>query len=322
MALEFVQALDNLYVTTWSAIKREIVDNIFGATPLFFWLRDKGQVEEVEGGKMLEEPLMYGKNPSVKSFGRGDTFTLPDHEFLTMARFPWKYIGGSVTRYFVDDQQNRGKHMIFDRVKAAVENLKLSLIDALETQCFGAGVGTDIDGLAKIVRADAPTDAGQDVVGGIDGFTYSWWQNKRFDATGRSMSTYLVADMRHMYNLCSKGTDTPNLILTTQDIYEAYENELLEIHRIVDKKFADAGFENLTFKGKPIVWAPGCGAGLMYFLNSRYLKWKADKFANFDMTEWKTVNNSLDRAAQVVVVGNITVSNRARQGVIYNLTTP
>jgi hypothetical protein len=78
-------------------------------------------------------------------------------------------------------------------------------------------------------------------------------------------------------------------------------------------------FENILFKGRPVVWSPSCGEGDMYFLNDRYLEWVADEYANFEMTEWKTAQNTLDRVAQVIVSGNLVCSARNRQGILFGI---
>jgi len=317
MALELIEQLDNLYTTTWQLRKKEVIDNVFNATPFFFWLNEGNRLRTEQGGRFIEEPLMYGRNETVKAFGRGDTFDLVDKDHLTVAIYQWRYVGGSIVRYWVDDQKNRGKAQIINLMNSKIENLRLSLIEKLEQFLFGDGSDPLAPhGLQQIVRDTAPTGPGEDVLGNIDSYTYPWWQNKRMTATG-PFSTSGIRDMRHMFNTCSKGNDTPDFILTHQDIYEAYEDELLEIHRIVNKKLADAGFENLSFKGRPITWAPLAPEGKMYFLNSKYISWVTDEFANFDMTDWKPVEaGSLDRAAQIVVAGNLTVNNRRMQGVI------
>lgn len=313
------EQLDNLYSTTWQLMRDEAVDNIFNATPFWFWLTSEGRRRTEQGGRWIGVQLMYGKNDSIKSFSRGDTFDLTDPDIITTAKYDWKYIGGSVVRYWEDDQKNRGKSQILNLLNAKVENLKMSMIDKLESDLFASSPGPkDITSLPTIVRDTAPNGSGQDVVGEIDAFTHDWWQNKRNEARSPA-ATYLIADMRKTFNDCSVGNDTPNLLMTDQRSFELYEDEIADVHRIVDKRFADRGFDNLTFKGKPLVWAPSNPEGTMYFLNSRYLEWVADEFANFEMTEWKYVQNSLDRAAQVVVAGNLVTNNRRMLGVLHSI---
>lgn len=315
---QLVEMLDNFYSTTWQLMRKEAVDNIFKATPFWFWLTDKKRRRTESGGRWIGIQVMYGKNTSVKAFGRGDTFEAPDDEIITTAYYPWKYVAASVKRFFVDDTKNRGKAQIIDLANSKLENAKLSLIDRMEADAFGDGTQDDgkaIHGLEHLLRDSEPTAAGEDVVGGIDSYAHPWWR-----PTVRQWSGDLIANMRHLYNSCSNGNDTPDLILGNQVTFELYEDMLFDTSRIVDKKYGDAGFENLTFKGKPFVWSPSAPADKLYMLNSRYLEWVADDAVNFEMTEWKYAQESLDRVAQILVSGNIVTSQRRRQGVLTGIS--
>ena len=322
MPVTLTEQLDSLYTTTWQLMRKEAIDNIFKATPFWFWLTAKERRRTEQGGRYIGVPLEYRKNETVQSFGKGDTISTQDTDPLTMAKYDWKYVAGTIVRYYQDDQQNRGKAQIMSLAKAKFRNLEQSLIDKLEADLFGDGTGNsgkDIHGLGLLVSED-----GTGVVGGINASTETWWKNKYKDMVDRAPTTYLLSDMRTMFNDCSKGNDTPTIIVTDQSSYELYEDEVMEQKQIVNKELGDAMFENILFKGRPLVWSPSCPAGSMYFLNDRYLEWVADEAINFEMTDWKPAQNNLDRVAQIAVAGNLICSARCRQGVLFNIgeTTP
>lgn len=317
MPVTLTEQLDSLYTTTWQLMRKEAIDNIFKATPFWFWLTAKERRRTEQGGRYIGVPLEYRKNETVQSFGKGDTISTQDTDPLTMAKYDWKYVAGTIVRYYQDDQQNRGKAQIMSLAKAKFRNLEQSLIDKLEADLFGDGTGNsgkDIHGLGLLVSED-----GTGVVGGINASIETWWKNKYKDMVNRTPTTYLLSDMRTMFNDCSKGNDTPTIIVTDQSSYELYEDEVMEQKQIVNKELGDAMFENILFKGRPVVWSPSCGEGDMYFLNDRYLEWVADEYANFEMTEWKTAQNTLDRVAQVIVSGNLVCSARNRQGILFGI---
>ena len=311
------EQLDSLYTTTWQLMRKEAIDNIFKATPLWFWLTAKDRRRTEQGGRWIGIPVEYAKNTTVKSFGRGDTVTIADTDPLTIAKYDWKYISGTIIRYYTDDHKNRGKSQIMSLAKAKFRNLEQSIIDKMEADLFGNGTGNsgkDIDGLGNIV-----SKTGGGVVGDINTTDNPWWANKFKDMTGEVPEVVLLSRMRTMFNDCSKGNDTPTIIVTDQSSYELYEDEVMEQKQIVNKELGDAMFENVLFKGRPVVWSPSCGEGDMYFLNDRYLEWVADEYANFEMTEWKTAQNTLDRVAQVIVSGNLVCSARNRQGILFGI---
>jgi hypothetical protein len=314
------EQLDNYYTTTWQNMKSQVADNIFDATPFWFWLKAHDGLESVAGGRFLTEPLRYAKSDNVAWVTRGSTVTMDDKQFLTIAQDNWRYLADSIVRYGVDDQQNRGKNQIINLATAKLNNSQDSLIDTLETALAGTQSGSTINGLQNLVADNPATGTLQ----GIDRAAQTWFRNQKIDMTGESFATYGIARMRTMYNNCMNNLkmDRPNIVVSGQTPYERYEDEVDEQKRIVNKTMGDAGFENIQYKGVPMVWSPAIAATRMYFLNTRFLKFKYDPALFFDMTEWKAIPNQInDRAAQVVLAGNLMTSRPRCQGVIFGMNT-
>lgn len=317
-----VEALDNLYTTTWQNMKSQVADQIFDATPFYFWLKSKGKMKTVSGGRFITEPLQYAKNDNVTWIGRGGTVSLNDQEFLTVAYYEWRYLVASIVRFGVDDQKNRGKNQIINLMMAKLQNARDSLISELESRLF-AGEGSSqnaMDGLLHLVQDDPTTSS---TVGGIDQNSNSWWRNQSISMTGVSFASSGVENMRKMLNntMNNLKMDAPDIIVCGQQPYEFYEDNLLSYYRITNNKLGDAGFQNQVFKGIPMVWSPSCG-NRMYFLNTRFISLVYDPALFFDMTEWKAIPDQVnDRAAQIVSAMQLTVSRRRCQGVIYGIDT-
>jgi hypothetical protein len=117
------------------------------------------------------------------------------------------------------------------------------------------------------------------------------------------------------------GNDHPNLLLTTQTVFQYYESEASDKQWIMNSDAAKLGFQSFTYKGVPMYFSPQCGTGLMYMLNLKYLKLKIDSKADFDMTEFKTIPNQLDRVAHVVSRLELVSRNCRMQGVLASITT-
>lgn len=316
------EALDNLYTTTWQNMKDSVKDQIFDATPFYFWMREKGKIDNVEGGRFITEPLRYAKNDNVVWLGKGGAVSLNDGEFLTVAKFDWRYLVASVVRFGVDDQQNRGKNQIINLMNAKLDNARDSQVDTLETR-LAAGAGsqsTGMDGLQLLVADDPTTGA----VGGIDPSTYTWWRNQTKNMTGLSFATNGISNMRTMLNNTRNNlnSDSPDLILSGQTPYEYYEDTVETRHRIIgSQKMLDAGFENLAYKGIPMVWSPSI-ATRMYFLNTNHLRLTIDPMLDFDMTDFKPIpDQPNDKAAQIVTAIQLVTGRRRCQGVMFNIDT-
>lgn len=307
--------LDSLVSTTWYNMRNVVVDQIFTATPFWYWLYSKNRIRREEGGQFLGIQLLYGKNTTVKTIGRGGQISMVKPDNITTAKFDWKTLAGSLTRYYDDEKKNRGKNQILNWIKTDLRTLELSMVDQLETMLLGDGTGNgglDFDGIDNLVSASAGM-----TVAGIDSSTYTWWDNKRFTYNGGN--SYLK-NLRTAYNNASIGNDHPSLVLVTQTSHETYEDGLTTILRVNDTppSLGDMGFEVLRFKGSGMTFSNHASfpAGRNYLLNERYLELVIDAGSEFEMTEWKPIPDQLDRVAQVVLRANLVANNRRMQMVI------
>ena len=326
MPITYTEQLDSLYATTWVLRRKEVIDQVFEATPFWYLLSRKGKRKTQSGGRYIEIPLQYAKNETVQFIGKGGVVSLQATDALTVAHFEWKYLTGHIIRYFADFQKNRGEAQLTNKVNADIDNLQASLIDKIEEALFGDGTGDSgkaINGLGNLVATNPTTGT----VGNINRATYSWWRNNYKDMSGEAASLYLRKRMNTMFNDCGKYGEGvrrfPDIIVCSQDVYELYEDEVLEISRITigDKKIADLGFGDLAYKGRPMTWSPSCPSGYLYMLNTNYIEWVADPVENFTMGEWlPIVNQPRDRVAHVMAVCNLVISNARKHGVIYNIS--
>jgi len=316
------ETLDDLYTSTWNNRKSSVTDNIFTATPFYKLLKSKGGIKlDGTGGRYLEIPLAYAKNETVTSLDKDDTISISDTKFLTVAQCEWRFVAGSIVRYFVDDAKNKSKQAHLNLANAKVDNLERSMVSKFEEFAFGDGTGNggkDPNGLANLVDVTPGTAR---TVGNIAQTTYTWWKNKQKTSTG-AHAVYLLTDMRTLYNDCATGqaVDVPDMIVTTQTVHEYYEDEVMEQKQIVNQTKGDAMLLSVTFKGIPVVWSVECTAGYMYFINSKYIGLNIDPDINMTMTEWKVIPNQLDRVAQIVWKGNMIASRRASLGVLSSIT--
>lgn len=320
----YTETLNELYATTWALRKPEVVDQIFTATPFFYLMKKNGRMETMEGGRWIEHPVNYAKNETTTFIGKGGNVTLAATDTVTTTHWDWKYLTGHIIRYFADFQKNRGKAQLIQRVNHDIDVLRNSLIDECETALWGDGTGDGslaYDGLGNIIA-----NTNTNTVGGLSGTTYSWWRNQTKNMSGEAASVYLIKRMRTMFNDCGKYGEGvfrfPDHIVGAQDVYELYEEETLEIGRILmgDKKMADLGFGELAFKGRPITWSPAATAGELKFLNTSVLKWVSDPIGDFELGEWlPIVDQPRDVVAHTMSVGNMVTSNRRRLGAMYNI---
>ena len=287
MALPSVTTtFDNLYTSTNNIVRKKAEDVFFKSRALWQQIAKRGNTRsETPIGTYIGIPLEYADNETVTAIGKGGTVSLADTEFLTEAKFDWKYIVGNITRYYQDEKQNRGRAQILNLVSAKLKNCRKSIEKKLNTDAFGDGTGNSgmtIGGLDEYI-VEAPATG---TVANINRASYDWWRNQYLDLSAKEISVYLVDYMRILFNDCSvgAGVDSPNFIITDQGSYEDYMGEADEIHRLVNKDLYDAGFPNVEFMGQPLTWDAACKENSMYFLNLDYTQVITDT-VNFEMTD-------------------------------------
>jgi hypothetical protein len=300
---------DQITTTTLhNYLSTDLADQIFGALVLTKWLMNNGRKKPASGGDFLLEPLLYGKNLTVGSYDAYDPIDTSPQTGITAAQFNWKLLAGSVTFSRVEALKNNSKEKVIDLLDQKVTQLEESLRDEFNTEAFSDGTGNsgkDVTGLQAVIAATG-------TFGGISRSTYSWWQAQRQDTA----EVLAESRMRSMFYNCSKNLTKPGLILTTQTLYEKYESLVQPNLRVTNTKMADLGFQNIEYKGVPMVYDDSCPSGWMMFLNDKYLRLRVHPDADFKVTDKKEPSNQLVFTQQVYWLGNLTVNNSRFQGAL------
>ena len=112
----------------------------------------------------------------------------------------------------------------------------------------------------------------------------------------------------------SIGSDQPQVIIGSQALYEQYEDSLVDQIRYTNTDMADAGFQNLMFKGCPITYDADAPANTMDFLNFRYLRVVGHSDTWFKNTPFVRPNNRDARTSQILCYGQFVTMKRSAQG--------
>jgi len=316
--MAFNASFDQIVATTLKNYRPTLADNITGQQALIYLLKERGYFEERDGGETLVEPLLLGENTTVKSYSGWDILDISPQEGISACEVDWKQIAGSVTINGREEFQNSGsKTKIVSLLTSKVKQLEISMRNEINEQMFSDGTGNggkDLTGLALIVEEGTAWST----YGGIDSNADSIWRNVWLDESG----ALDLASMRNMVNSVRKGKSACDLIITTQTVYEDYEALTLANNDITrtNAKLGDAGFQNLEFKGIPMVYDEDCTSGYMYFLNSEYLKMAVGKGKYFTATPFQRPDDQDSKVSQVLLFGNLLTMNRNRLAVLTGIT--
>src|SRR6185312_1578553 len=236
------QSFDALLATTMDFYKPKMEDNIHTANPFLFWLTKDGKKKMQDGGANVLLPVMYAKNSTVRSYQGYDTLDVTPQDGMTVAIYPWRQVAGSISISRIEKRKNSGKSAAIGLLKSKIMQAEESMKEEVNRQLFQDGTGNgglDLFGLNLLVEDGG---AWLSDVAGINRNNETWWRNQYTTATGLSFNTNGLALMRTMYNNCSKGNIHPDLILTTQTVFEYYEKILAANERFIDTRSGDAGF--------------------------------------------------------------------------------
>lgn len=167
-----------------------------------------------------------------------------------------------------------------------------------------------------IARPSAFSDTGNGVFAPTVGTGNYFWGAKYLPGVLATVEDELLTDMKKLYNTIHANQAAPNLIVTTQSLFETYEEFALDISQIVKGQggLADLGFDVIMFKGKPMIWTANWTANHMCMFNTDYIEIVYDPGMWFEMTDWKPVPLGQDRIAHIVSFANMIGTQPRRHG--------
>jgi hypothetical protein len=306
---------DEILSTTLKNYIPKLTDNIFSARPLFYALTNGQTIRRISGGANIVVPIIYGTNSTAGSYSGTDTIDITAQTGISAAEYSWGQYAATVTISGIEEAKNNGEAQIIDLLEGKIFQTQESVIENMNTMFWADGLGNggkDWNGLHLIVAKPNTT------LGDINPATAgnSFWSSTEVNQAG----ALTQAGMASIYNTISVGNDQPTIIITTQALYEKYEALLVDQIRYTDTDMADGGFQNLLFKGAPITFDDAATAGQMMFLNTKYLQLVAHSDVWFKPTPFVRPTNQDAVYSQLLCYGQLTCSNRARQGYMFGAT--
>lgn len=308
--------IDTLNALTREEVIKIVSDNIFNDTPVLKWFK-KNQVTGKAGTK-LQAPLLYARNSNSGSYSGSDVFLTNDAETHTKAELGWKDYYVSLVCTGDDKDMNKGANAVKNLVSEKMSAGQLSMSYNLTAGLFSDGTTNGskaITGLAAVCD-DA---SNVDTYAGISRGTYTWWKAKY-----TALSDYIsLAAMQAMFGDLTDGSIRPDLIVTTQDVYDDLWELLTPAQRSKSEDMSGkTGFTSIEFNGCPVVVDAQCPSGEMYFLNSKFVKlYPLVGYEDVKWTGWKEPTNQDVAIGQLIWKGNILCTNCRYVGRIDTITT-
>lgn len=307
MALNY----DRLTAITRDQYIPKMIDNIYESSALLTKMRADGKVQL--WGNKLKVPLRYGKNGARGTYQGHDVLDVTPQDNITAAEFTYKNYYVTVSISGDDERTSSGDLAVIKLLEDEMKDAEMSMKDQLSTALF---TGTN-----HLIGLD--TAIGTGTYGGIAGATYTWW-NSTVDATAHTSAnmvnsthaSYIHKLLRAGYKGCKHLNQRPNIIVTSQDVYDIYEETLqtqANYNLSRGSEFlADAGFDVLEFRKIPVVVDDFVDdtADAMYMLNTEFMDLYFHPKNNFRFTGFKSPINQDSKVSQILVSTQLAISNR------------
>jgi hypothetical protein len=272
----FTYNLDEVLTHTMLTYREngKFYDNIFKMNPTMWFLHEKDRKANWEGsgdGRIVVN-LQYGTNSTIGPYSKYGTIDTTPQDNQTAAYYDMKQLGGSITIDRFSLRCNRGKAALQSILKTKTQEAEMTMAQDINASLWQVTPATnDITGIPNIIYK-SPSSGDTDP-GGIagDGTGNEWWRNQYSAGTGSAaISTWALLNfyMLHIYNDCSKGAalrtskgsfmgNAPDLLIGTQETWEAYEHSLWNKSRYVNpdaQKAASWGFESIVYRKAVFMW--------------------------------------------------------------------
>lgn len=307
-----------IVTTTLREHPAEITDNVSNHNALYRRLKSKGQIEKLDGGYEIVCPLDYAENATYQRYSGFDSLNISASDVLSAAKYDWCQAAIHIVASGRELRMNSGRNQIVSLAKSRLKNGIRTAANNMSVDIYSDGALTNqMGGLAHIITAD-----GTGTVGGIVAATYTWWKNQFLEIPSSNAWTKsnIKGYMNTVWLACVRGTDKPDVVVSTNDMYSAYWESLQDLQRFASADKAAAGFDSLKYVTADIFHDLNTNftatGEKMYFLNTEYLKMQVQSDANWNQLDDKMSVNQDAVVIPILFMGNITCSNRARQGIM------
>lgn len=307
-----------MVTTTLREHPKAISDNVSDHNALYNRLVKKGRISRsLDGGYEIVEPLEYAENSTYTRYSGFDNLNIQGSDVFSAAKFDWVQSAIAVTASGRELRMNNGKNRLIDLMKARTKNAMKTAANMMSIDLYSSGaLANQMGGLAHIIQTD-----GNGTVGGINSSNFSFWNNQFREISGANLwsKSTLKSDMKLLWLRLVRGTDKPDLIVSTHDMYAAYWENLDDQRRFRSNDAPDT-FDSVKFMSADVMFDSNDNFSTtgerMYFLNTDYIALRYHPDAN-----WTTMeeNSSVNQDAVVVLIiwqGQMTVSNRSLQGIL------
>jgi len=323
-------ASPNISEMTTSALydySSTIYDNMSNNVPFFQFLKEKGNMELIDGGEFIRRNIEYAENAGGQFYSgyellnpvRSDVFTAVDYE--------WKEYSIPIMMSALEKLQNAGDSRIFELAAGRMKNAEKTIANRFGAAVFLDGTqdgGRSFIGLGGLV----PNNPNSGIVGGIDSSQWAFWRNLGISATAffgaAKSATNIGQYFDYMITNTTRGGDGIDLIVAGANDYAKLQQYLWTNTRFMPENSnkVNGGIRTIEYQGIRVMNGGGVGSTMdpdtSYFLNLDYIKFITASSRNFKPMEGERYSNNQNAWVKYLDwAGAMITTNRRLQGVLY-----
>lgn len=268
---------DSILTTTIESRSKKIQDNVTNNNAAFYKMNERGNIRPFNGGHKIIEPLSYAENTNAGWYSGADQFTTGLTDELSAPEFAIKQLAAPIVITGLDEIKNSGPAGLIDLLESKVKVAESTMENKLDAGLYADGTGSDgkeLTGLAAAVPVTVTN-----VYGNINRAlaANAFWRSRVTDTNAAPSAATIFALFNTEYYALTRGTDSPDLILTDDVTMGVFEGVLQTQLRfaVSNSKLGELGFTALRFKNADVVLSTGLGgvgtAATTFFLNTKYL---------------------------------------------------
>ena len=306
---------DTMVLTTSLAdYQKRLVDNVYNRSVILRILNNGENKRTIDGGTSIVETVIKEKQVAGGFYLGADVLNNTQGNTTTMVEYKWQncYEPIQITRD--EERQNSGLvHKIIDLVGTKIKLSERAIADRLDQ-----ALSTSVADANNLINLETLVNTG--TLGTIAGGTDTFWQSTV--TTSGVFAAQGLSDMATAYYAVSsaENEENPSLFITTKAIFQKFEQTRLPLERISNTLSANAGFTNLTYKGKPLTYGNHISSGLLFGLNMNYIYLAVDSATDMITTPFITPTNQTVKVAYILWRGNLITNNRRRQFKLTSIT--
>jgi hypothetical protein len=311
----------DIMATTIESRTRKIADNVTNNNAILSRMSTKGKIKTFSGGYKILQELSFAENSNAGWYSGYDLLPVGVSDVISAAEYNIKQAAVPVIISGLEQLQNAGREQMIDLMESRLSVAESTIANLITGGLYSDGTGSggkEIDGL----NAAVPLDPAAAPYGGIDGATFTFWQNAVKDSAN---TTTLQADWNELWANLVRGQDRPDLIMTDTVAWQAYLASLQANQRFSNTMMADAGFNSIKFMDSDVVLdggiyngtlGSGAPVGTAFFLNTNYLHYRPHSARNMvPLSPNRRYATNQDAEVQIIAwAGNLTTSGRMFQG--------